>query len=71
MGSLGAAMYAGVGSGVFDNLADAVAHCVDVVESYSPDPERHALYTKSFNRWNKAYDALNSGYYTDELMDKL
>lgn len=62
-GALGAAMYAGVGVGVFKDCIDAAEKCVRVKEAYEPIPENVAEYKKAFERWNEAFDALNGTFY--------
>ena len=56
--SFGAALVAGIGVGVFASPAAAVADCVRLVESNSPDPVRHAFYTKLFAIYKDAQAAL-------------
>ncbi len=62
-GALGAAMYAGVGIGLFENCIDAAEKCVRVKETFEPIPENVVEYKKSFERWNKAFDSLNGTFY--------
>jgi len=42
--ALGAALLAGVGSGLYASVEVAVGHAVRVLRSYEPDPSRHAAY---------------------------
>lgn len=62
-GALGAAMYSGIGVGVYKDCIDAANKCVRVSKVYKPILENVELYKESFNRWNEAFDALNGKYY--------
>ena len=46
--SFGAAVLAGIGAGMFDDPADAVARCCHVVATHEPSPETHDRYTDFF-----------------------
>ena len=61
--ALGAAMYAGVGLGIYDSCESAVKHCVRIEERYEPDAKNHKKYMEGFERWNRAFDVLNGAYY--------
>lgn len=65
MGSLGAAMFAGIGSGLFTDMEDAVDSCVHIAKTFVPNPERSASYDRAFDLWNEAYDILNNSYYIE------
>ena len=52
--SLGAAMLAGVGTGVLDSLEESVERCYRVLTSVSPDPERARHYDEIFARYLEA-----------------
>ena len=56
LGSLGAAMCAGVGSGVFSGLEDAVEKCVHVEKTFIPDKQSHLVYQNIFDQWSKYSD---------------
>lgn len=58
-GCLGAAMYAGVGAGLYESCAAAAEQAVAVVDRFEPDPETAAAYDEAFDRWVKLYEALN------------
>lgn len=58
-GCLGAAMYAGVGVGVYESCEDAAAQAVKVSARYEPDPQATAQYDAAFSRFVEAYDALD------------
>jgi len=63
MGCLGAAMCAGIGAGVFSDPHDAVAKCVRVKKSYTPNAHRHQSYDEAFERWRRAYTLVNTEIY--------
>ena len=46
--SFGAAVLAGIGAGMFDDPADAVARCCHVVATHDPSPETHDQYSDFF-----------------------
>ena len=46
--SFGAAVLAGIGAGMFDDPADAVARCCHVVATHEPSPEAHDRYADFF-----------------------
>jgi autoinducer 2 (AI-2) kinase len=56
--SLGAAVYAGLGGGLFDRLDEVVARVVRFEREYEPDEERHALYRSHYERWRHVYDRM-------------
>lgn len=62
-GALGAAMYAGVGLGIYNDCIDAEKKCVRISEAYSPIPENVAAYKVAFERWIDAFNALDGTFY--------
>lgn len=62
LGSLGAAMCAGIGAGLFKDCYDAIDKCVHIAKTYYPNPDNFSAYQESFTRWNKAYDTINRYY---------
>ena len=56
--SLGSAMLAGIGVGVFADAADAVAKCVHECDITTPNPENTARYRALFAQYKKIHDAL-------------
>lgn len=56
--ALGAALLAGVGVGVYDDLDHAVASTVRVAREHTPDPDRHEELTMRYQRYNQAVTAL-------------
>ena len=57
-GSLGAAILAGVATGVYDSIAEAVETTVKVDRVFEPDPKRHERYREQFAKFQKVYPAL-------------
>jgi autoinducer 2 (AI-2) kinase len=53
--ALGAAMYAGVGTGVYAGLDEAVKALVRFERSVEPDPAAAAEYDAHFARWSEVY----------------
>jgi xylulokinase len=60
-GALGAAMYAGVGAGVYSSHRQAVETAVHVEETYEPAPKSFAGYDEAYERWVSVYTALHEG----------
>ena len=56
----GAALLAGIGAGVFANVAEAaaIAYSRETAMRYEPDPDRHQQYTAIYERWIKLQPAL-------------
>lgn len=53
LGCLGAAMCAGIGSGVFNSVNDAVEKCVHVKKTFLPDEQKSKIYEDVFSRWKQ------------------
>lgn len=68
-GCLGAAIYAGIGAGIFTDYDDAVDRVVHVKETYHPNPKNFEAYDVAFARFQKAYEALNNSGYFKMLHD--
>lgn len=49
--SVGAAILAAAGSGIYENVSDAAAHMVQIKEKYEPDPEVHQVYEEIYQRY--------------------
>ena len=62
-GALGAAMYAGIGIGVYKDCEDAAKKCIRIKETYLPDPEAVKAYEAGFRRYMDAFNALNGTFY--------
>jgi len=56
--TLGAAILAGVGTGVYKDFEDAVKQTVKVTRIHEPNEQNHLLYQKYYNIYLKLYDQL-------------
>ncbi len=63
-GTLGAAIIAGVGSGVFPSFEAGVASMVHLERTFEPDPRQHAGYERSFQKYTQLWP-LMGGYLRD------
>lgn len=63
LGCLGAAMCAGIGAGLFENSADAVAKCVHVNKTFEPNAQVVGEYEEAFKRWERCYTISNEQVY--------
>ena len=61
--SFGAALLAGVGTGVFRDAKDAVARCLRIDRRLEPDPATAAQYAALFHRYRAVHDALAPLYH--------
>jgi xylulokinase len=57
-GALGAAIIAGIGAGVWDDVEQAVEATVRVARTYEPDPATAAVYAKRYSQYVGLYDDL-------------
>lgn len=55
---LGAAVVAGVGVGIFDNLQKACEKMVEIKQVYKPNPENRAIYDEMYSKYVDLYDAI-------------
>ena len=63
-GCLGAAIYAGVGAGVYKSYEEAVDIAVKIKEVYTPNPETKEAYDRGFYRFVRGYEGLaGSGFF--------
>lgn len=62
--SLGAAILAGVGTGVYQDFNEAVARTVRFKRRHLPNPENHQLYQKYYQLYLDLYDNLKDCYET-------
>jgi autoinducer-2 kinase len=53
--ALGAAIYAGVGAGIYDDAVEAASRIVRFERTLDPDPTAHAEYTTLYERWLELY----------------
>ena len=56
--TLGAAMLAGVGTGVWNSFEEAARQTVKVKKQYEPDPDRRAFYDEGYGTYRKLYENL-------------
>ena len=56
--SLGAAIFAGKGIGVFDSVADACEGMVEVDKTFLPNPEHRAAYDQAYAKYKKLFKDL-------------
>ena len=67
LGTMGAAMCAGVGVGEYADMTDAAQTFVRVAETFYPDMKKHEYYTKKFNVYKNFLNALDGVW--QELAD--
>jgi xylulokinase len=58
----GAAMLAGVGSGVFSDIQDAARRCIRGAKTVPHNRENHARYTELFERYKKLKEIFDHAY---------
>ncbi len=57
-GSLGAAIMAGVGAGLFQSYEEGVAAMVKMDRLFEPDPQKHAIYDVKYEAYKQLYPLL-------------
>lgn len=65
--ALGAALCAGVGTGVFSSFEEGVSRMVRVAKRYEPNPARTAVYEKLYGVYCDAYQALSQSKVFEKL----
>jgi D-xylulose kinase len=65
--SLGAAILAGVGAGVYNGVAEAAGKMVAITERYTPNRKNSELYSKLFNLYKRTYRALSDERIFEDL----
>ena len=60
-GALGAALYAGVGAGLYKSYQEAVDVAVHVTKEYTPNPKARDSYDDGYDRFVHTYEALAAG----------
>jgi autoinducer 2 (AI-2) kinase len=55
--ALGAAMFAGIGAGLYPDVATAARQVVSFETTLDPDPEIHDRYLELYERWTRVYSA--------------
>jgi autoinducer-2 kinase len=53
--ALGAALYAGLGAGLYDDLRTVVRRAVRFERTCEPDPAAHRAYTDLYEQWRRVY----------------
>lgn len=61
--TLGAAILAGVGVGVYDNFAQAVKETIVITREHKPDMEKHRFYQKSMELYLELYEDLKGTFH--------
>ncbi|MDR1215002.1 MAG: carbohydrate kinase [Propionibacteriaceae bacterium] len=62
-GCLGAALFAGVGTGTYKDAYEAVDNAVQMATTYEPDPKLAGPYEEAYERFEGAYQGLTSTIY--------
>ncbi len=57
---LGAAILAGVGTGVYNSPGEGVSQFVDVDRTFEPDKKRHEVYQEVYAKYSQIYPALKN-----------
>ncbi|MDD3925363.1 MAG: xylulokinase [bacterium] len=60
--ALGAALLAGVGAGVFTDVAEACSHSIEIVGRTAPDAARSTVYENYYSVYRRLYPALKEIY---------
>ncbi len=55
--ALGAAMFAGIGAGIYPDVAAAAHQVASIETTLDPDPEVHSRYLDLYERWQRVYRA--------------
>ena len=59
VGTLGCAMMAGVGTGCYADIMEAVSRCVHIRRKYCPDTEKHSYYQEKYKVYRKILGAMD------------
>jgi xylulokinase len=59
-GCLGAAMLAGIGSGITGSVSDTVRRFVRTGREFLPDPEMSEKYREGFEKYKKIYSTVRT-----------
>lgn len=60
--TLGAAILAGIGTGIYSSYEEAVKTTIAIKKTYTPDMDRHELYNKRMELYLDLYDNLKGLY---------
>ena len=66
--TLGAAILAGVGTGVYKDFDEAVTRTVKVTRTHEPNREAHLLYQKYYKIYLKIYEQLKDTFVESEMI---
>ena len=53
--ALGAALFAGLGAGLYDDLASVTHEIVKIEKTIEPDEDNRAVYDEAYGRWSSVY----------------
>jgi autoinducer 2 (AI-2) kinase len=67
--ALGAAICAGVGSGVYRSFEEATRKTVCLESRIEPNPENHEIYDELYDRWLRIYRKFNEMVETEDAID--
>ncbi|GMO22809.1 MAG: autoinducer-2 kinase [Termitinemataceae bacterium] len=56
--ALGAAIIAGKGIGLYNDIGDAAAKLAKIEKVFNPDPKNAEVYKKAYSTWRAAYDSM-------------
>lgn len=65
--SLGSAMLAGISADIFENPADAINRCTEIIGETNPNTDNHLIYAENFKTYKKIHDALAPVYHEMKL----
>jgi autoinducer 2 (AI-2) kinase len=54
--ALGAALYAGVGAGVYPDVETAASDIACTEHTFEPDPDTHEIYQSLYDQWRQVYE---------------
>ena len=57
---LGAAILAGVATGIFESVESAVSSMVRVEKSYEPDQQTHEIYLRQYKKFKVLFSSLSA-----------
>jgi xylulokinase len=60
--ALGSAILAGVGSGIYKNVAEGVKRCIRFRDVYRPRADHHENYVRLFDKYKKVYESISKAY---------
>ncbi len=62
LGTLGAAMCAGVSAGVFSSLAEAAGAFTRISRTFTPDPNKKSVYEKKYDAYKRTAACMNNAW---------